>query len=414
MPGACARRPATRISRGAGALTVSASAALAAPSSRASHPSRWRGSRRATPAPERSAPRVERAAAEHRPLRQRGAEEVRHLGVQRTARPRPDRPGRAAEPVDDAPAVDGERGAERPAELEHDERGLGEVDAEPARLVGDAQRGARDLVRGPQVDAVPLAVRRDRRQMDRAGAEHERQPRRDQRAHDRAHPADADAAVRLVLAQQQHQRELALADLLDGNERQPVAGRAEHELERAVAPRAPRPAAPDRRPRRRCGSCARARPRRRRARTRRTRPCPGRRRRDARSNELLGDRVDGVGVEHLVVASRTAAGRRPCAPSSSGRRSPARRARACRRSRPGRRSPSCPRCPAAPPRCSRPAARSSGAAPRSRVAAPARRRARRTGRSARRRGSPRARPRSAGSRTSRPSRCATSRPRGRR
>ena len=70
--------------------------------------------------------------------------------------------------------------------------------------------------------------------MDRAGAEHERQVRRDQRAHDRAHPADADAAVRLVLAQQQHERELALADLLDGNERQPVAGRAEHELERAV------------------------------------------------------------------------------------------------------------------------------------------------------------------------------------
>src|SRR6266516_4601156 len=31
MPGACARRPATRISRGAGALTVNASAALTAP-----------------------------------------------------------------------------------------------------------------------------------------------------------------------------------------------------------------------------------------------------------------------------------------------------------------------------------------------------------------------------------------------
>jgi hypothetical protein len=41
-PDACARRPATRISRGAGALTVSASAAFAAPSSSASQPSRWR------------------------------------------------------------------------------------------------------------------------------------------------------------------------------------------------------------------------------------------------------------------------------------------------------------------------------------------------------------------------------------
>ena len=109
-------------------------------------------------------------------LRQRGAEQVRHLRVQRTARPRPDRPGRAAEPVDDAPAVDGKRGAERAAELEHHERGLGEVDAEPLRLVGDAQRDARDLVRGTEVDAVPLAVRRDGRQMDRARAEHERSP----------------------------------------------------------------------------------------------------------------------------------------------------------------------------------------------------------------------------------------------
>jgi hypothetical protein len=40
--------------------------------------------------------------------------------------------------------------------------------------------------------------------------------------------------VRLVLAQQQHESELALADLLDRNERQPVAGWPKHELERAV------------------------------------------------------------------------------------------------------------------------------------------------------------------------------------
>ena len=70
--------------------------------------------------------------------------------------------------------------------------------------------------------------------MDRAGAEHERQSRRDQRTDDRAHPPDADAAARLVLAHQQHERELALADLLGRHERQPVAGRAENELERAV------------------------------------------------------------------------------------------------------------------------------------------------------------------------------------
>ena len=70
--------------------------------------------------------------------------------------------------------------------------------------------------------------------MDRPGAEHQRQVGRDQGAHDRAHPPDADAAVRLVLAQQHHEPELALADPRAGHERQPVAGRPEHELERAV------------------------------------------------------------------------------------------------------------------------------------------------------------------------------------
>ena len=109
---------------------------------------------------------------------------------------------------------------------------------------------ARDLVRGPEVDAVPLAVGGDRRQVDRPGAEHQRQVRRDERAHDRAHPADADAAVGLVLAQQHHERELALADPLAGHEREPIAGRAEHELERAVVHERRRPAARDRRPRR--------------------------------------------------------------------------------------------------------------------------------------------------------------------
>ena len=180
------------------------------------------------------AARVQRAAAEHRPFRQGRAEQVRHFGVERTAGPRPDRSGRAAEPVDDAPTLDGERGAEGSAELEHHERGLGEVDAEPDRLIGDAQRDARDLVRGSQVDPVPLAVGGNRRQLDRAGAEHERQLSRDQRAHDRAHAADADTAVRLILAEQQHERELALGHLLGGNQRQPVAGWAEHEVERAV------------------------------------------------------------------------------------------------------------------------------------------------------------------------------------
>ena len=167
----------------------------------------------------------------------------------------------------------------------------------------------------------------------------------------------------LVLAQQHHERELALADLLAGHERQPVAGRAEHELERPVVHERRRPAARDRRPRRRCGSCARGRPRRRRARRRRTTPSRGRCRRHAgrRSNELLGDLVDACRCRRPCRCSRTSAVCRSCGPSSSARRWPARRARACRRSRRGRRSPWCPRCRAGRPRCSRRAARCSGA-----------------------------------------------------
>ena len=70
--------------------------------------------------------------------------------------------------------------------------------------------------------------------MDRPRAEHQRQVRRDERTNDRPHPADAHAAVGLVLAQQHHERELALADLLAGHERESIAGRPEHERERTV------------------------------------------------------------------------------------------------------------------------------------------------------------------------------------
>jgi len=74
----------------------------------------------------------------------------------------------------------------------------------------------------------------DRGQVNRSGTEHQRQARGDERAHHRAHPPDADRAVGLVLTQQHDERELALADLAAGHERQSVAGRAEHELKRPV------------------------------------------------------------------------------------------------------------------------------------------------------------------------------------
>jgi hypothetical protein len=70
--------------------------------------------------------------------------------------------------------------------------------------------------------------------VDRAGGEHERQAGREQRAHDRAHPGDADPPARLVRAHKRDQRELRLADALGRHEREPVAGGAEHEVKGRV------------------------------------------------------------------------------------------------------------------------------------------------------------------------------------
>ena len=232
-----ARRPVSRISRGAGTLIVSARAALAAPSSKASHPSG-----------ESSTPR---AAAEHRPLRERGADQVRHLRVHRAAARAPIGPAEPPSPSTIRPPSTASAALKAPPSSSITNEVVDEVHAEPVRLLGDPQRDARDLVRGPQVDAIPLSIRRDRRQMDRAGAEHERQSRCHQRAHDRAHPADADAAMRLVRAHQEHECEFALADLRRperaGARSRP--GRARPRTGRARS--ASRPAAPDRRRRRR-------------------------------------------------------------------------------------------------------------------------------------------------------------------
>ena len=277
------------------------------------------------------------------------------------------------------------------------------------------ERGARDLVRRPEVDAVPLAVRRDRRQVDRARAEDERQPGRDERAHDRAHAAEPTWPCRLVVAHQQHQRQLALADL---RRRARAAARSRPDRARARtgrAPRARRRAAPGRRRRRRWEApleqhLAAVE----RAQVERDRPgsTPG----DARvtTSELLGDVVDAIGVEDQVVALeqppdaglvhlhlRAADGQRAEHELAVALGQVVGRLR-------------CPRSRAARRRCSRPAARSSGASPRRLAAAPARPPGRRRGRSGRPPAPPRARRGRPARATSRPSSCATARPRGRR
>ena len=179
--------------------------------------------------------RVQRPAAEDGLLGERRAQQVGHLRVERTAGATPDRCAGAADAVDDLTAVDRKRGAEGTAELEHDERGLLVGQAEPLRLVGDAQRRAADLVRRPQIDAIPLSVVRDRRQVDRSGAEDQWQPCADERSDHRAHAADPRARARFIAPQQQHQSQLALADPLAGNQRQPVPGGPEDEVERALS-----------------------------------------------------------------------------------------------------------------------------------------------------------------------------------
>jgi hypothetical protein len=75
---------------------------------------------------------------------------------------------------------------------------------------------------------------RDGGEVDRAGPEDERDIGGDQGADDRAHPRDAGARLRLVGTFEHHQRELALADLRSGDEREAVPGRAEHDIEGGV------------------------------------------------------------------------------------------------------------------------------------------------------------------------------------
>ena len=165
-------------------------------------------------------------------------------------------------------------------------------DPEALGLVDDPERGARDLVGRPEVDAVPLAMVRDGGEVDRARAEDERDAGGDQRPHDRAHARDPGARRRLVGALEHHQRELALAD-------RPRPGRAAGRTRPGRARGRTAPWATQRvDERRRVGAERRgreARPRaaagRRPARRARRRPCRGRcRRRAGRSPESSAPR----------------------------------------------------------------------------------------------------------------------------
>jgi hypothetical protein len=70
--------------------------------------------------------------------------------------------------------------------------------------------------------------------VDRAGPEDEWYAGRDQRPDGGAHARDAGAGRRLVGTLEHDERELVLADLLRGDERETVAGGTEHEIEGRV------------------------------------------------------------------------------------------------------------------------------------------------------------------------------------
>ena len=107
--------------------------------------------------------------------------------------------------------------------------------ARAAGLVGDRARGRAHLVGGPEVDPVVLAVARNRRQVDDARAEHDRQPAAGERSQQRAHPADAGVGARLVGPHQHHLGQLALSDVGGRHQREAVAARTVDQVVGPVA-----------------------------------------------------------------------------------------------------------------------------------------------------------------------------------
>jgi len=157
------------------------------------------------------------AREQHR-LGDRACEE-RHFSIQRARGAHPERPRRSADAIDDAPAVDRERGGERPPELDEHERHLGHGAPSPLGLLADGERRRAHLLRRPHVDTIHFAVRGHGREMDDTGCEHHRQRRAGERARERAEAADP---ARLAGGGQVGETQHLLGDIAGGNERQSV------------------------------------------------------------------------------------------------------------------------------------------------------------------------------------------------
>ena len=169
-----------------------------------------------------------RAAAEQQALRDR-PREIRDLAVERAGRSHAQRARGSAESVDDAAAIDGNRGGEGAAELEENQRDVALAATAAFRLLMDGKRDGADLVGRSHVDAIDFPVRGHRRQMHDAWRKHDGQRRRSERAHQRPQPADA---ARFSFRREVRQAQIVVSDVLRANERQPVAGRAGNEIER--------------------------------------------------------------------------------------------------------------------------------------------------------------------------------------
>jgi hypothetical protein len=173
-----------------------------------------------------------RAAAEEEALGHRAGQKC-HFAVQCPYRAKPDRAGAAAHTIHDAPAVNRERGRERTAQLEQDQRRLTRLARPASHLIADRERRRTHLVRRADVHAIDLAMLRHRGQVNHSGCHDNRQLRSRHGPEERAKAADATGLPRRG---QVREPKIGLGEIARVEEGKPVAGWAGDEFDRPLAP----------------------------------------------------------------------------------------------------------------------------------------------------------------------------------
>jgi len=132
------------------------------------------------------------------------------LAIPGAGRAEPGRAAAAPDAIDDASRVDGDGRRERAAQLDEDQGDRLEGAAAAAALLDDGERHRAELVGGPEVDAVDLAVGRDGVEVDDAGDEDDGEVGGDQRAGEGGEPADA---ARLAWRGEECESKISVGDL---------------------------------------------------------------------------------------------------------------------------------------------------------------------------------------------------------